>query len=51
MKSAPSPFTPRFERGNCGMGFVADIHGRPSHEIVNAGLEALGNLEHRGACG
>ncbi len=49
MKSAPSPFTPRFERGNCGMGFVADIHGRSSHDIVMAGLEALGNLEHRGA--
>ncbi len=49
MKSAPSPFTPRFERGNCGMGFVADVNGRASHDIVAAGLEALGNLEHRGA--
>jgi len=42
MKSAPSPFTPRYERGNCGMGFVADIQGRPSHEIVVAGLEDCG---------
>ena len=49
MKSESSPFTPRFERGNCGMGFVADIHGRASHEIVMAGLEGLENLEHRGA--
>ncbi|HTU00487.1 MAG TPA: glutamate synthase central domain-containing protein, partial [Candidatus Sulfotelmatobacter sp.] len=42
---------PRFEHDACGIGFVADVHGRPSHEIVARGIEVLLNLEHRGACG
>ena len=30
-----SPYSPAFERGNCGIGFVADEHGRTSHEGVH----------------
>jgi len=44
-----SPFTPLFERGNCGIGFVADQYGRASHTILRQALNALINLEHRGA--
>jgi len=33
----------------CGIGFVADAHGRPSRRIVTAGLEGLANVRHRGA--
>ncbi len=51
MSTTLSPFTPQFERGNCGMGFVADLYGRTSHEMVEHGLVALSNLEHRGALG
>ena len=38
-------------KDSCGIGFVADIHGKKSHGIVQMGLEMLANLEHRGACG
>ena len=37
------------ERDACGVGFVADIEGRRSHEILNNALDALKNLAHRGA--
>ena len=49
MMSASSPYQPQFDRGNCGVGFVADRHGRASREILRLGLDALINLEHRGA--
>ena len=44
-------YDPRHEHDACGLGFVADIRGRKSHAIVRDGLEALVNLDHRGACG
>lgn len=44
-----SPYTPRFERGNCGIGFVAQQQGQASHAILRLGLQALSNLQHRGA--
>ena len=44
-------YDPRHEHDACGIGFVADIKGRPSHRIVELGVEVLVNLTHRGACG
>ena len=44
-------YDPELERDACGIGFVADIKGRQSHELVEKGLQALINLMHRGACG
>jgi glutamate synthase domain-containing protein 2/glutamate synthase domain-containing protein 1/glutamate synthase domain-containing protein 3 len=44
-------YDPRLEHEACGVGFVADIGGTPSHGIVRKGLTVLENLEHRGACG
>ncbi len=44
-------YDPPNEHDACGIGFVADIAGRPSHEIVLKGLQILVNLAHRGACG
>ena len=38
-----------FEHDSCGVGIVADIKGRSSHEIVRRGLEVLERMEHRGA--
>jgi glutamate synthase (NADPH/NADH) large chain len=38
-----------FEHDSCGVGFVADIKGKKSHEIINRGLEVLERMEHRGA--
>ncbi|MDR2109669.1 MAG: glutamate synthase subunit alpha, partial [Spirochaetaceae bacterium] len=37
------------EHDSCGIGFVADIKGRPSHTILERGLEVLERMEHRGA--
>ncbi|HEY6186893.1 MAG TPA: glutamate synthase large subunit [Pyrinomonadaceae bacterium] len=44
-------YDPRHEHDACGVGFVVDIAGRKSHEIVRQAVEVLLNLEHRGACG
>ncbi len=44
-------YDPANERDACGFGFVADIKGRASHEIVTKALTVLVNLEHRGAVG
>ncbi|MGH2776254.1 MAG: glutamate synthase large subunit [Actinomycetota bacterium] len=37
------------ERDACGIGFVADAHGRPARAIVDIALEALCRVKHRGA--
>ena len=42
-------YDPGRQRDACGIGFVADVHGRPSREIVDVALEALRRLRHRGA--
>ncbi len=44
-------YDPRNEHDSCGIGFVVNIKGRKSHEIIRMGLEILVNLEHRGAVG
>ncbi|MEA2000876.1 MAG: glutamate synthase large subunit [Actinomycetota bacterium] len=44
-------YDPAFDHDACGIGFVADIKGRKSHEIVTQGLTVLANLTHRGAVG
>ena len=42
-------YDPRFEHDACGIGFVADTSGRPSRAIVEAALEGLRGVRHRGA--
>ena len=44
-------YNPKNEHDSCGVGFVANIHGKKSHQIVQQGLEILTNLTHRGATG
>jgi glutamate synthase (NADPH/NADH) large chain len=44
-------YHPDFEREACGVGFVANLAGQASHQIVRMGLQVLDNLTHRGACG
>ena len=39
----------RTERDACGIGFVADAQGRASRQILDAALEGLANVRHRGA--
>src|SRR5438477_11822610 len=44
-------YDPRNEHDACGIGFVVNIQGEQSHEIIVKGLQILINLAHRGACG
>ena len=43
------PDLPSRERDSCGIGFIADIGGRRRHRVLEMALEALSNLDHRGA--
>ena len=44
-------YNPLNEHDACGVGFVANINGKKSHEIVRNGIKILENLLHRGAVG
>ena len=50
----PAPqglYHPSQEHDACGIGFVANIKGEKSHDIIEKGIQILINLTHRGACG
>src|ERR1700735_4449435 len=47
----PGLYDPRTEHDSCGVGFVVNIKGRKSHDLIRRGLEILVNLNHRGAVG
>jgi glutamate synthase domain-containing protein 2/glutamate synthase domain-containing protein 1/glutamate synthase domain-containing protein 3 len=58
MKRAPQQpatrqglYDPAYEHDACGIGFVANIKGEKSHDLIRTGIEVLVRLEHRGACG
>src|SRR3984885_5529363 len=44
-------YDPRNEHDACGLGFVVNIQGLQSHDIIEKGLQILINLAHRGASG
>ncbi|MCB1274207.1 MAG: glutamate synthase subunit alpha, partial [Leucobacter sp.] len=44
-------YDPAEERDACGLAAVVSLNAEPAHEIVRLALEALENLEHRGAVG
>src|SRR5271154_2806158 len=44
-------YDPQFEHDACGLGFVVDMKGRKSHQLVSDALKILVNLDHRGAGG
>jgi glutamate synthase (NADPH/NADH) large chain len=51
LPAAQGLYDPAFEHDACGVAFVVDQHGRRSHELVEQGITALVNLDHRGASG
>jgi glutamate synthase (NADPH) large chain len=51
LPQAQGLYAPQREHDSCGVGFIADMHNRKSHEIVAQGLKILLNLDHRGAVG
>src|SRR6266446_5938287 len=44
-------YDPALDKDSCGVGFIADIKGKKSHQIVKDAITILLNLEHRGAVG
>ena len=44
-------YSPEFEKDACGLAMVATLNKTATHQIVQAGILALKNLEHRGASG
>ena len=51
LPSAQGLYDPRNEHDACGIGFVANIKGHKTHDIIDKGIQVLINLTHRGACG
>ncbi len=48
-KRAQGLYDPSFEHDACGVGFIANIHGKASYEILDGAVTGLKNLAHRGA--
>ncbi|WP_461452902.1 glutamate synthase large subunit [Mucilaginibacter sp.] len=44
-------YRPEFEHDSCGTGFITNINGHKSNQIIDNALTMLENMEHRGACG
>ena len=42
-------YSPTFEHDNCGAGFICNLKGEKSNEIIHKALDILAKLEHRGA--
>ena len=49
--NAPSLYDPKFEKDSCGIGFIANIRGVPSRQIIDDASNMLCSMEHRGAHG
>lgn len=49
--AAQGLYDPAQEKDACGLAMVATLRGTPGHDIIDAALGALRNLEHRGAVG
>ena len=44
-------YDPRSEKDSCGVGFVANIKGVPSHGIMDDAYHINSRMDHRGGCG
>ncbi|MEX0784974.1 MAG: glutamate synthase central domain-containing protein, partial [Dehalococcoidia bacterium] len=51
LPAAQGLYDPANEHDSCGVGFIVNLKGQRSHQIVLDGLTALENLNHRGASG
>ncbi|GMA39443.1 glutamate synthase large subunit [Mobilicoccus caccae] len=51
LPEATGLYDPSREHDACGVAMVATLRGTPGHDIVQNGLQALLNLDHRGATG
>ncbi len=44
-------YDPAYEKDSCGVGFVADIKGVPSHQTMLDAYNLNSRMDHRGGCG
>ena len=44
-------YDPMFEHDSCGIGFIANIKGKKSHDIITSAIGILKKLSHRGGVG
>ena len=44
-------YDPAMEKDSCGVGFVANINGHPSHQIMLDAYHLNSRMDHRGGCG
>lgn len=51
VKNNNSMYVPETEHDSCGVGFIADLNGNPTHKTIIDALTMLENMEHRGATG
>jgi glutamate synthase (NADPH/NADH) large chain len=51
LPEAQGLYSPANEHDSCGVGFVVNMHGQKSHDLISNGLQILLNLNHRGAVG
>ncbi|WP_371853974.1 glutamate synthase large subunit [Enterococcus hulanensis] len=47
----PTMYDPSFEKDACGMGFIAQMEGQASHQLVKHALTMLERMNHRGGTG
>ncbi|MCP9800981.1 glutamate synthase large subunit [Synechococcus sp. RedBA-s] len=48
---SPAPTEVAGEKDACGVGFLAQLSGEPSHWLLEQALRGLDCMEHRGGCG
>lgn len=51
LKNEQGLYRKSFEHDACGIGFVAHVKGKKSHQSISDALTILENLDHRGATG
>lgn len=51
MQKRTGLYDPSMEHDSCGIGFLANLHGKRTHKLVEDSLIMLRNMEHRGGCG
>ncbi|NBW73090.1 MAG: glutamate synthase subunit alpha, partial [Microbacteriaceae bacterium] len=49
--AASGLYDPSRDKDACGLAMVATLRGQPGHDIIETALQALTNLDHRGAVG
>ncbi|MEY4391227.1 MAG: glutamate synthase large subunit, partial [Actinomycetota bacterium] len=49
--AATGLYDPSRDKDACGLAMVATLRGSAGHDIIETALNALTNLEHRGAVG